>query len=200
MTKACVGFIAAGVVVYVIGSQTQVGWLYLFAALIWSMLALSFLLPLWNLMGLRIQRQVWLGGNGAGPHSPATPVEEEEVQVTIKVSNRGRLCRNLIKVVEDSPLDEPSKRPREFLVSSIGARSIATFSYISTCYMRGRYRSAMATLETAAPMGLFVHRRRYDLPLRITVYPPQQECMDRTHGGRVFGDMVDTFEYVRHRA
>ena len=25
-------------------------------------------------------------------------------------------------------------------------------------------------------------------------------CMDRTHGGRVFGDMVDTFEYVRHRA
>ena len=175
MTKAGVGFIAAGVVVYVIGSQTQVGWLYLFDALIWSMLALSFLLPRWNLMGLRIERQVWLGGNVGGSHSPATPVEEEEVQVTIKVSNRGRMSRNLIKVVEDSPLDEPSKRPSDFLVSSIGARSTATFSYTSTCYKRGRYRSAMATLETAAPMGLFVHRRRYDLPLRITVYPPQQE-------------------------
>ncbi len=32
--------------------------------------------------------------------------------------------------------------------------------------------------------------------LRVTPHP----CMDRTHGGRVFGDMVDTFEYVRHRA
>ena len=30
--------------------------------------------------------------------------------------------------------------------------------------------------------------------------PPLPPCMDRTHGGRVFGDMVDTFEYVRHRA
>ena len=30
--------------------------------------------------------------------------------------------------------------------------------------------------------------------------PPRPPCMDRTHGGRVFGDMVDTFEYVRHRA
>ena len=29
---------------------------------------------------------------------------------------------------------------------------------------------------------------------------PLESCMDRTHGGRVFGDMVDTFEYVRHRA
>ena len=25
---------------------------------------------------------------------------------------------------------------------------------------------------------------------------PTHTCMDRTHGGRVFGDMVDTFEYV----
>ena len=30
--------------------------------------------------------------------------------------------------------------------------------------------------------------------------PLPTPCMDRTHGGRVFGDMVDTFEYVRHRA
>ena len=29
---------------------------------------------------------------------------------------------------------------------------------------------------------------------------PLQVCMDRTHSGRVFGDMVDTFEYVRHHA
>ena len=32
------------------------------------------------------------------------------------------------------------------------------------------------------------------------VPPTSYGCMDRTHGGRVFGDMVDTFEYVRHRA
>ena len=25
-------------------------------------------------------------------------------------------------------------------------------------------------------------------------------CIDRIHGGHVFGDMVDTFEYVKHLA
>ena len=30
--------------------------------------------------------------------------------------------------------------------------------------------------------------------------PPFLACIDRIHGGHVFGDMVDTFEYVKHLA
>ena len=42
---------------------------------------------------------------------------------------------------------------------------------------------------------------RENCPSIIVVHNhPFLACMDRTHGGRVFGDMVDTFEYVRHRA
>ena len=42
---------------------------------------------------------------------------------------------------------------------------------------------------------------RENCPSIIVVHNhPSGDCMDRTHGGRVFGDMVDTFEYVRHRA
>ena len=36
--------------------------------------------------------------------------------------------------------------------------------------------------------------------LKVFFWGYPRPLMDRTHGGRVFGDMVDTFEYVRHRA
>ncbi len=57
MTIAGAGFIAAGVVVYIMGSQTQVGWLYMFDAIIWSMLLLSFVFPRWSLRTLCKRRR-----------------------------------------------------------------------------------------------------------------------------------------------
>ena len=54
MTKGGVTFIGAGVVVYLLGGQTQIGWLYLLDAMIWSLVVLSALLPWWSLRSLRI--------------------------------------------------------------------------------------------------------------------------------------------------
>ena len=75
MTKAGVGFIIGGVVVYILGSQTQVGWLYLFDAMIWSVLALSFFLTRWSLGPLRIERQALVSRSQDSRLDPATPVE-----------------------------------------------------------------------------------------------------------------------------
>ena len=80
MTKAGVGFIIGGVVVYVLGSQTQVGWLYLFDAMIWSVLALSFFLTRWSLGPLRIERQALVSRSQDSRLDPATPVEGGTVE------------------------------------------------------------------------------------------------------------------------
>ncbi len=40
MTKAGDGFIVAGGLIYIVASQTQIGWLYLLDAIIWSLLVL----------------------------------------------------------------------------------------------------------------------------------------------------------------
>lgn len=172
-TKAGVGFMAAGVVVYVMDSQTQVGWLYMIDAVIWSMLLLSAFLPWWSLRALRIERQVWLPRDSNGPHGFATPMEDDTVDVRLTVSNRGRLARHLVKVVEGLPFEEPSRGPRTFLLSTVKPRSATAFTYTATCYRRGRYDSAEAVLESSAPLGLFVRRPRYALPVNVTVYPVQ---------------------------
>ena len=173
MTKAGIGFIIGGVVVYIMGGQTQVGWLYLFDAMIWSVVLLSAVLPWWSLRSLRVERQVRLSRIATWPDDLVTPVEDGTVEVGIKVSNQGRLARYLIKVIEDCPLDGPAERPRAFLLFSVKPKSTVALTYSATCYRRGRYTSARAVLETSAPLGLFVRRRRYDLPFNVTVYPAQ---------------------------
>lgn len=174
MTKAGAAFIGAGMAVYLLGGQTQIGWLYLLDAMIWSLVALSALLPWWSLRSLRINRQVWLA-SPSEQLDQALPVEGGTVEVRLTVTNRGRLPRYFVRVAEECPLEEPEARSKTFLLPSVGARSDVTFSYTAACYRRGRYTSATAVLETAAPLGLFVRRRRFDLPLKVTVYPESSE-------------------------
>ena len=173
----------SGVAVYLLGSQTQIGWLYLFDAMIWSVVIISALLPWWSLKSLQIERQLWLTPSNNGHLDLATPREDGIVEVRLKVRNLGHLARYLIKAMEDCPLDEPSKRPRLFFLSSVKAKSEVPFSYTAICYRRGRYTSAKAIIETGVPLGLFVRRRSYALPLNLTVYPAYYE-MEATPSSR----------------
>ncbi|MBI4200999.1 MAG: DUF58 domain-containing protein [Chloroflexi bacterium] len=175
MTKAGVGFIVGGLGIYFVASETQIGWFFLFDALIWSLVLLSALFPSWNIRPLSIERLVWHSRPSGWRQELAGPTEGETVEVRIKVSNRGRLARHLIKLVENLPLEAPESRPRTFLIPWIKGQGQVVFSYTAACYRRGRYNMAAAILETAAPLGLFVRRRRFDLPLKLTVYPAYYE-------------------------
>ncbi|MFH1015386.1 MAG: hypothetical protein V1771_00100, partial [Chloroflexota bacterium] len=107
MTKAGVVFIISGVFVYFLASQTQVGWVYLFDALIWSLVVLALLIPRLSLKSLKVERQVLLtrlaetGLNG--------PTEDEKIEVRLTVTNHGRFARHFIKIIEDCPFAPPDK-------------------------------------------------------------------------------------------
>ena len=171
MTKAGVAFIGAGVVVYVLGGQTQIGWLYLLDAMIWSLVALSALPPWWRMRSLSIEPQCVVPTPPGEPQGRAPPGSGRGLAGRLTVTNRGRLARYFVKVLEECPLEEPGARSKAFLLPAVGARSDVAFDYTAACYRRGRYTSATAVLEAAAPLGLFVRRRRYDLPFAVTVYP-----------------------------
>ncbi len=171
MTKAGVGFIVAGVLIYFLASQTQVGWLYLFDAIIWSLLVLSAILPWYSLRTLRVERQVLLPASALGQSQLGGPLEDETVEVKLKVTNSGRLARYFVKVWEDCSFDQPEKRHKAFLVTRLNPRSVTAFSYTATCYRRGHYTSSSTTLQSSGPLGLIVRRRTFDLPLNLTVYP-----------------------------
>ena len=99
MTRAGIMFIAGGVAVYVLGSQSQIGWFYLFDAMIWSAVILSAVFSRWNLSSLRVERQVLLPTSASWSKVLAVPAEDETVDVRLTVRNQGRLARHLIKPV-----------------------------------------------------------------------------------------------------
>ncbi len=171
MTKAGFGFIVAGGFIYIVASQTQIGWLYLFDAIIWSLLVLSAILPRYSLKSLQVECQILLPASILRQPPLGGPLEDETVEVKLKVTNNGRLARHFIKVLVDCPFGEPEKRHRTFLLTSLNPRSTTVFSYTVTCYRRGYYTSSSATLQSSGPLGLLAWRRTFQLPLNLTVYP-----------------------------
>jgi len=87
MTKAGFGFIVAGGFIYVVASQTQIGWLYLFDAIIWSLLVLSAILPWYSLKSLQVECQILLTSSILRQPPLGGPLEDEPVEVKLKVTN-----------------------------------------------------------------------------------------------------------------
>jgi len=171
MTKAGFGFIVAGGFVYLVASQTQIGWLYLFAAIIWSLLILSAILPWSSLKSLQVEHQVLFPASTLRLWQLGGPLEDETVEVKLKVTNNGRLARHFIKLLADCPFEYPEKRRKAFLINSFNPGSTTVFSYTAKCYRRGHYALSSLTLESSGPLGLVVRRRDFQLPLNLTIYP-----------------------------
>jgi hypothetical protein len=79
-----------------------------------------------------------------------------------------------------------------FILSRVKSRSEVAFSYTADCYRRGCYASAEAVLEAADPLGLFVRRRRYDIPLNVTVYPAYYDMEAVPAAREVWSDQGQT--------
>lgn len=182
MTKTGFGFIIAAGFIYLIAGQTQIGWLYLFDAILWSLLLLSAILPWYSLRSLEVERQILLPPTTLSQWQLGGPLEDETVEVKLKIRNQGRLARYLIKIGEDCPFDEPGKRHKAFFISHLKPRSATTFTYTAACYRRGYYPLANITLQSSGPLGLIVQRRTFALPLNLTIYPSyyQMESLPAT--------------------
>lgn len=170
MTKAGFGFIAGGVFIYFIATQTQIGWLYLIDASIWSLLVLSAVLPWFSLKSVQVEREVILPAHGF-PSGLDGPMEDETVVIKLKVTNRGRLARYFVSIGEDCPFEQPEKRRHTFFIPYLRPGT-TSFSYVATGYHRGHYASANTTLQSGDPLGFRVRRQTFSLPLNLTVYPP----------------------------
>ncbi|MFC1921504.1 DUF58 domain-containing protein [Chloroflexota bacterium] len=171
MTRTGIGFIVAGVVVYFIASQSQVNWLYLFDAIIWSLLLLSAVLTRYDLRSLQVEQQILLPASAAGTLMLGGPVEDETVDVKLTVRNKGRLARHFISLQADCPFEQPENNRKDFILTTLRSRSSLTFSYNAVCYRRGHYAYSDVILKSGGPLGLFSRKRVVHIPLNLTVYP-----------------------------
>jgi uncharacterized protein (DUF58 family) len=128
-------------------------------------------------------------------------VEDETVEVRLRITNRGRLARHFIKLIEDCPFDHPDKRQKAFLIASIKPRTTTSFTYQAACYRRGYYPAAAVTVQSGGPLGLVVRRRTLPLLLNLTVYPrfypmtglPVSEVVWADWGHGVRSNVADEF-------
>jgi len=199
MNRWIVATVISGLIIYFLAVQSQIGWLYLFDAIIWSLLILSIVMSWHSLRSLQVEREVLL------PRSSqwqlGGPMEDGTVEVRLKITNRGRLARHFIKLVEDCPFDHPDKRRKAFLIASIKPRATTSFTYQATCYRRGYYPAAAVTVQSGGPLGLVVRRRTLPLPLNLAVYPcfypmvglPVSEAVWADWGHGVRSNVADEF-------
>jgi uncharacterized protein (DUF58 family) len=170
MTKASFGFIISGIFLYFLASQTQIGWLYLFDSLIWGLLILSAIISRYSISSLKVERKVMLPSRSVKDEL-AGPLEDETIEVLLKVTNQGRLARYFVRLTEECPFEKPERKQRAFFIGQLRPRVTTTFSYQATCHKRGHYKQASIALKSSDPLGLFVRRHVTELPLNLTVYP-----------------------------
>ncbi len=173
-----------------IGINSQAGWLFWLASILLAALLVSWLLSIIQVRGLEIKRGC-----------KEELAEDELLEVSLSVHNRGHLSRNLIEIIDGDPCQAGRKKPRmspprksireqwrdpsppvkltpeqaggdaAFLVPGLEAGSKADLSYMRGALRRGVYKSWPAFFYSEGIIGLARHSSRTYPPSRVVVFP-----------------------------
>jgi uncharacterized protein (DUF58 family) len=160
-TARAYSFLVAAFIVYLFANQTQVGWLYVMAALLAGTMLAAGWLSRATLRGIYAERQVTKGDLFEG----------DETAIALRLSNAGSASQ--LRVTEQCPLAAPGSLFRTFnmFVPSLAAGNDVEFGYTITVDRRGLHEFAPLELSSRAPFGFFQHRRNLPIKTRVLVYP-----------------------------
>ena len=163
------GLAGLALVCYLFANQTQVGWLYVFAALAAALLLATVGLPGRMLRGLRLTRQV----NGAALAVEPNPAVNDTLTVTLTVSNGNWLPAVQVTGVEMCAPAPPADRTQPLFIPFLPGGHAAPLSYTVTCARRGWFAFGAVPLATRAPYGFWAARRvaPVDGPEGVLVFP-----------------------------
>jgi len=143
---------------FFIATNTQTGWLYAVVSFLLGLLVVGFFGPRATLRGLRVDRAV-----------PSGVLEGQAASIRLTVTNPSATPRFLIGVVDAPPV--AGAAPMRFVIRHLAPRRSVSFNYAVDCPRRGVLKFDAVTLESATPVGLFMHRRVVDAPAEMAVYP-----------------------------
>lgn len=153
-TKRAGGLALGALVLFVIGTNVQAGWLFVLSSLLLGVVVAGLVLPARMVRGIGIERR-----------SPAEAFQGDEVHVELVVRNGGRGTKLAIELedvhVGRVRLFVPSVRPGE-RAALVTRRRAAR---------RGVAEAAEVVLSSTAPFGVARARRVVPVPGRTTVYP-----------------------------
>ena len=168
VTSRGVSVAVLGVLTLLLAGFTRIGWLLLFDAILWSVVAISAVMP-WLAAGrLRGRRRV-LGWGGRWDDPGPTEGEDVEFQVTLR--NDGLLPAAFVRLAL-VPGGKPADPDRSHLLVAWLRRNqeMATVGRFSFS-RRGRHALPPVLAETSLPFGLFRRSIRLGEATGITVLP-----------------------------
>ncbi len=154
LRRRAAGLAFGAVILFVIGTNAQAGWLFVLAALLLGTVLAGIVVPLVALRGLAVELS-----------APAETHQGADTRVQLTVTNRGRAVRWGL-VASDEHVGGAtayigSARPRE----SVEVRTVRGAP------RRGEARTAWVELRSAAPFGVAERRRRLPADATTLVLP-----------------------------
>jgi len=193
MTWRAGGFLIAALLLYLFGNQTQIGWLYVMAALLGGLVVVGFLLSRGALKRIAVERSL----------SVDVLYEGDMIAVDLRLKRQQGLAAYQVELTETCPLLPPDEREKRVYAPVIPNDQALTYSYPITIDRRGEYDFPPVTMRTGFPFGFF---RRCGVVSAVTnalVYPevkpiPRFPLLERQlaaeiasqrtgHGGEVIG-------------
>jgi uncharacterized protein (DUF58 family) len=142
------------VLVFVVGTSVQAGWLLVLASCLLGATVAGFLLPLRMVRGVEIERR-----------APAEAFQGDRVRVSLVATNRTRAPRLALEL-----RDEHLQEARAF-VPSIGPGERVVVDTERVAARRGVLDASDVVLSSAAPFGAAERRRRLTIASPTVVYP-----------------------------
>lgn len=143
------------VVLYLIAVNSGSGWLYVLAAGIVGVVAVSLVAPLWNTRNLEAVR-----------HAPVVGKAGEPLKCRMEVRNTGLLARYLLEV-----RDEFAGSTGRGVVARVRRGAPEDFEYTVEAPQRGVYAGGDVVIESGAPFGLFYGTRRIRAASSVVIHP-----------------------------
>jgi uncharacterized protein (DUF58 family) len=166
-TARAVTVAVAAFLIYLFANQTQVGWMYVMAALLAGTVLAAWWLNRRALHGVQVERRVGESPNAELYEGDCTPV-------TLTLRNDGRAAAAHIRTAERCPLAAPDSPHREMslFVPALPARGGQVhFDYEVEIDRRGLHEFPPLEMTSRAPFGFFRRARRIELVTRVLVYP-----------------------------
>ncbi len=163
-TGRTVTFLVAGVMLYMFGNQTQVGWLYVMSALLIGTLIAAFFLNLRAVNGVQIERLL----NDAA-HGEVYEGDTPGIQLIVK--NRSRFPVVQVQLVENCPVESLAHREKRVFIPTLTASNTLVYDYNVEVYRRGVYEFPAVEIISRAPFGFFQRKVRREVETRVIVYP-----------------------------
>jgi uncharacterized protein (DUF58 family) len=144
-----------GLILYLIATNAGAGWLYVVAAGIGGVVAVSAPLPWWNVRGVEVTRR-----------TPVLVTAGEPFECSLEIRNTGRFTRHLLEI-EDRFAGDKGRA----VAVRVRRHEPEVVRYTAENPRRGIYAGGDTVIESGAPFGLFYGRRREWVSSDLVVYP-----------------------------